>query len=86
MVLGTPTADSSKLFAMTVTEGDPTWAGPLAGAGRGVPAYHVIEETIKSQIDADTYEEEVGLMEMTLEDPEGILKAVAGVRESNGLS
>jgi|TARA_B100000749_G_scaffold160892_1_gene123617 betaine reductase len=86
VVLGTPTADSSKLFAMTVTEGDPTWAGPLAGAGLGVPAYHVIEETIKSQIDADTYEEEVGLMEMTLEDPEGILKAVAGVRESNGLS
>ena len=33
VVLGTPTADSSKLFAMTVTEGDPTWAGPLAGAG-----------------------------------------------------
>ena len=86
MVLGTPTADSSKLFAMTVTEGDPTWAGPLAGAGLGVPVYHVIEETIKSQIDADTYEEEVGLMEMTLEDPEGILEAVAGVRESNGLS
>jgi betaine reductase len=69
---------------MTVTEGDPTWAGPLAGKGLGVPAYHVIEEVIKSQIDADIYEEEVGLMEMTLEDPDAILEAVAGVRASNG--
>ena len=85
VVLGTPTADSSKLFAMTVTEGDPTWAGPLAGAGLGVAAYHIMEDEIKSQIDEAVYEDEVGLTEMTLENPEEILSAVRAVRESNGV-
>lgn len=85
VVLGTPTADSSKLFAMTVTEGDPTWAGPLAGAGLGVPAYHVMEDEIKSQVDETVYEDEVGLMEMTLENPDEILAAVKAVRKSNGV-
>ena len=66
MILGTPTPDSSKLFAMTVTEGDPTWAGPLAGAGLGVPVYHVTEPEIKSQIDEDLYDDEVGLAELAI--------------------
>ena len=29
VVLGTPTAESSRLYALTVTEGDPSWAGAL---------------------------------------------------------
>ena len=86
VVLGTPPADSSKLFAMTVTEGDPTWAGPLAGAGLGVAAYHVMEDEIKSQIDETIYEDEVGLTEMTLENPDEILTAVRAVRETNGVA
>ena len=86
VVLGTPTPESSKLFAMTVTEGDPTWAGPLAGVGLGVPVYHVIEDAIKSQVDREVYEEEVGLAEMALEDAEQILEAVKDVRDSNGVS
>jgi glycine reductase len=86
VVLGTPTADSSKLFAMTVTEGDPTWAGPLAGAGLGVAAYHVMEDEIKSQVDETIYEDEVGLSEMTLENPDEILNAVRAIRETNGVA
>ncbi len=86
VVLGTPTADSSKLFAMTVTEGDPTWAGPLAGAGLGVPAYHVMEDEIKAQIDEAIYEEEVGLAELTIENPDEILAAVKAVRATNGVA
>ena len=86
VVLGTPTPESSKLFAMTVTEGDPTWAGPLAGVGLGVPVYHVIEDEIKSQVNSDVYEEEVGLAEMALEDTEQILEAVKDVRDANGVN
>ncbi len=86
VVLGTPTADSSKLFAMTVTEGDPTWAGPLAGAGLGVAAYHVMEDEIKSQVDETIYEDEVGLSEMTLENPDEILNAVRAIRKTNGVA
>lgn len=79
-ILGTPTADSSKLFALTVTEGDPTWAGPLAGAGLGIPVYHVIEDDIKSAVDDEVYDNEVGIAEMALDDPDAIIEAVKEVR------
>ncbi len=84
VILGTPTSDSSKLYAITVTEGDPTWAGPLAGAALNLPVYHITEAEIKSQIDEDVYETEVGLAEMTL-DTEDIVAAVAEVRNNGSV-
>ena len=50
MLLGTPNAESSRLYAMTVTEGDPSWAGALAGVALGLPVYHVLEEAVKAYI------------------------------------
>ena len=67
MLLGTPNAESSRLYALTVTEGDPSWAGALAGASLNLPVYHIIEEAVKTQIAPDTYEEHVALMEVVLE-------------------
>ena len=84
VILGTPTPDSSKLYAITVTEGDPTWAGPLAGAALNLPVFHITEAEIKSQIDEDVYEAEVGLAEMTL-DTEDIMAAVAEVRNNGSV-
>lgn len=83
VVLGTPTADSSKLFAITVTEGDPTWAGPLAGEALGLPVFHITEPEIKKQVDESLYEEEVGMVEMVLETDE-IIEAVKQVRNGGG--
>ena len=83
VILGTPTPESSKLYAMTVTEGDPTWAGPLAGEALGLPTFHVIEPEVKSQVDDDVYEAEVGVAEMVL-DVDAIRAAVAEVRSTNG--
>ena len=40
VLLGTPTADASRLYAMTVTTGDPSWAGALAGVPLGLSVYH----------------------------------------------
>ena len=82
VLLGTPTAESSKLYAITVSEGDPTWAGPLAGEPLGLPSYHIIEPEIKSQIDNSTYESQVGVAEMVLEEPEAIVTAVKETRAS----
>ena len=36
VLLGTPTEDASRLYAMTVTSGDPSWAGALAGVALGL--------------------------------------------------
>ena len=82
VLLGTPTAESSKLYAMTVTEGDPTWAGPLAGEALGLSVYHITEPEIKDQIDSAVYEDEVGMAEIML-DIEEIAEAVKAVRNNN---
>jgi betaine reductase len=50
-----------------VTEGDPSWAGPLAGVSLQLPVYHITEPEIKIQIAPDVYESQVGLAEMVLE-------------------
>ncbi len=85
VILGTPTPDSSKLFAITVTEGDPSWAGPLAGNPLNLPVYHIFEDEIKSQIDPALYDEEVGMAEMTME-TDAIIEAVREIREGAGAS
>jgi glycine/sarcosine/betaine reductase complex component A len=84
VLLGTPTPASSRLYALTVTEGDPTWAGPLAGAALGLPVFHVIEPEVKAQIDEQVYQAEVGIAELALEEPDQIVAAVREVRATLG--
>ena len=83
VLLGTPNAESSRLYAMTVTEGDPSWAGALAGVALGLPVYHVMEEPVKIQVAPEVYEEHVALMEMVLEAGD-IAHAVQEVRAHTG--
>jgi len=81
IVLGQPDADSTELTAETVTLGDPSYAGPLAGVSLGLPVYHILEDVIKSQVDPETYEREVGLMALTLE-VAPILEGLSRVRNA----
>jgi hypothetical protein len=83
VILGTPTPDSSKLYALTVTEGDPSWAGPLAGVAMNLPVYHITEPQIKQQVLPSVYEAEVGIAEIAL-DSQAIIEAVKEVREKIG--
>jgi|TARA_Y100000294_G_scaffold152475_1_gene150806 betaine reductase len=83
VLLGTPNAESSRLYGLTVTEGDPSWAGPLAGVRLDLPVYHIAEPEIKSQIEPDIYQDEVGLAEMALETDE-IFDALQKVRNGGG--
>ena len=46
VLLGTPNVESSRLYGLTVTEGDPAWAGPLAGVSLNLPVYHITEPEI----------------------------------------
>ncbi len=80
VLLGTPTAESSRLYALTLREGDPSWVGALAGVALGLPAYHITEEEVKRQIPPAEYEEHVALMEMVMEVGE-IAEAVRSVRD-----
>ena len=67
IILGSPDEDSADIFAETVTIGDPTYAGPLAGVSLGLSVYHILEPEIKQQITEHVYEEQIGLMEISLE-------------------
>ena len=81
VLLGTPTEDASRLYAMTVTSGDPSWAGALAGVALGLPVYHVTESAVTAEIGPNEYDEHLALMAMAM-DVEAIGAAVRGVRES----
>jgi betaine reductase len=83
VLLGTPNAESTRLYALTVTAGDPSWAGALAGVGLGLPVYHITEDAVKHQITPQAYEEHVSLMEVVL-DIEAIARATQEVRTSVG--
>ncbi len=83
VILGTPNAESTRLYALTVTEGDPSWAGALAGIALALPVYHVTETDVKQHIPTDVYDEHVALMEMVLEVDE-IAQAVQDVRSTTG--
>ena len=83
VILGTPNAESSKLYGLTVTEGDTAWAGVLAGANLNLPVYHITEPEIKAQIDPAIYQEQVGLTEMVLDTGE-IFEALHEVRHDRG--
>jgi betaine reductase len=80
VLLGTPTAESSRLYALTVTEGDPAWAGALAGTRLGLPVLHVTEDEVRAQVAPDVYQQHVGLMEFAPEVDE-IRRTVRDVRE-----
>lgn len=72
VILGHLDAGGATLAGETVTVGDPTYAGPLAGVPLGLPVYHVLEPSIKSQIPQEAYETHLSLMELVLESDEPI--------------
>lgn len=79
VVLGGAEAESSGLSAETVTTGDPTYAGPLAGVELGLKVYHVVEDELKAEFDEAIYEDQCGMMEMVL-DVDGIKEEMNRVR------
>ena len=80
VIIGAPDADSAELYAETVTHGDPTWAGPLAGVALELPVFHIMEPEIMAQIDPAIRKEHLSIMEIAL-DVEEIAKGLNRVRK-----
>ena len=80
VVLGAAEAEAAGLAAETVTAGDPTFAGPLAGVQLGLRVYHAVEPQFKDEVDGDVYEDQIGMMEMVLEVDE-IIEEMTDIRE-----
>ena len=80
VLLGAAEGEAAGLAAETVTLGDPTYAGPLAGVSLGLSVYHVCEPEIKEEVDENVYEEQISMMEMVL-DVDDIISEMTAIRE-----
>ena len=80
VVIGGAEAEAAGLAAETVTAGDPTFAGPLAGVQLGLRVYHAVEPEFKESVDANVYDEQIGMMEMVL-DVDEIINEVKSIRD-----
>ena len=83
VVLGSSDAEGAGIYAETVTAGDPTFAGPLAGVALGLPVYHIFDPAIRAEANADEWENQISMMEMVL-DTDALAKAVAEMRKEHG--
>ena len=80
VLLGAAEGEAAGLAAETVTLGDPTYAGPLAGVSLGLAVYHICEPEIKAEVDEAVYEEQISMMEMVL-DVDDIISEMNAIRE-----
>src|SRR5689334_14258518 len=78
-ILGSPDAESAEMFAETISLGDPTYAGALAGVSLKLPVFHVTEPEIRAVIDPQVYADQIEIMELAL-DIGAIHQAVRSVR------
>lgn len=79
VILGAPDPEAAEIAAETVIEGDPAYAGALAGAQLGLDVYHVLEEPVRALIPDDVWEAQIGVMADVL-DAEGLASAVGTMR------
>jgi len=85
VILGSSDAEGAGIYAETVTAGDPTFAGPLAGVALGLPVYHIFEEAVRAEADPAEWENQISMMEMVL-DTAALAKSVADMRGQHGKS
>jgi len=79
VLLGSPDPESATIAAETVVDGDPSYAGALAGAQLGLTTYHVLEDEVHADIPDDVWEEQIGVMADVLE-ADALAETVAGFR------
>ena len=80
VLIGAAEGEAAGLAAETVTAGDPTFAGPLAGVQLGLRVYHAVEPEFKDEVDSEVYDEQIGMMEMVL-DVDDIIDEVKSIRD-----
>jgi glycine reductase len=67
VVLGNGEANGVEVFAETVTQGDPSYAGPLAGGARKIHGYLGLDEEILSALPDKLREEKLQLSSLVID-------------------
>ena len=80
VVLGNGEASGVEVFAETVTQGDPSYAGPLAGVSLKIPVYHVLEDEVMAVVPETIREEKLQLPTLVI-DVEPMRQVLQAARE-----
>jgi betaine reductase len=79
VVLGASDVEGSEIAAETLTSGDPSFAGPLAGVSLDLPVYHIFEPEVMEAIPKEIYDRNVEMIRMTV-DTEEVAKKFKAIR------
>ncbi len=81
VVLGATDPEALEIAVETVTVGDPSFMGPLAGVPLGLHVLHIFDDTLKNAVPTETYADEIGFLEMTL-DADDVRSRMQRLREA----
>jgi betaine reductase len=81
VILGASDIEGAEIAAETLTVGDPSFAGPLAGVSLGLPIYHILEPDVKAEVPADVYDESAGIVSMIV-DTDEVSRKFKAIREN----
>jgi betaine reductase len=81
VVLGASDIEGAEIAAETLTIGDPSFAGPLAGVSLGLPIYHILEPDVRAAIPEDIYDQSAGIVAMIV-DTDEVARKFKAIRES----
>ena len=81
VLLGASDIEGAEIAAETLTVGDPSYAGPLAGVSLKLPIYHILEPEVKAVVPEQVYDESAGIVAMIM-DTEEIGKKFKAIREA----
>ena len=68
VVFGVNQPSTLQIMTKTFTQGDPGYAGPLAGVSLGLACYHIFE--LKKEVPEDVWQAEMGMYELQIEESE----------------
>lgn len=83
VIIGAPDPEAAEITAETVTTGDPSYAGALAGAQLGLDVYHILDDAIRNEVPDDVWEDQIGVMSDVL-DATALATAVENMRKQGG--
>lgn len=81
VLLGASDIEGAEIAAETLTVGDPSYAGPLAGVSLGLPIYHILEPEVKAAIPEAVYDESAGIVSMIV-DVDEVARKFKAIREN----
>jgi glycine reductase len=86
VVFGLNEPRNLRIMATTVRDGDPSWAGALAGIALGLASYHIFE--LRDAVPPEVWDEQMAMEELELDEARKaeILAAMEQVRADQGSS